>query len=140
MWHSLLQEKTTSEFFQLSARARVLCCKNGVVLHKTYLAICSDANKSVPKNGAFLSRKERFYTSNAPAHRLGVKLLSAVSKPLISHRATDTQIDATSTQLGKKTLKALIFAPLDNKSKMAAIAKVFNLDVYFFEGIYSKYG
>ncbi|TYK32742.1 hypothetical protein FNJ59_14310 [Bacteroides pyogenes] len=28
------------EFFQLSARARVLCCKNGVVLHKTYLAIC----------------------------------------------------------------------------------------------------
>ncbi|RRD74082.1 hypothetical protein EII14_09015, partial [Alloprevotella sp. OH1205_COT-284] len=26
--------------FQLSARARVLCSKNGVVLHKTYLAIC----------------------------------------------------------------------------------------------------
>ena len=35
-----LSRKTTSEFFQLSARARVLCCKNGVVLHKTYLAIC----------------------------------------------------------------------------------------------------
>ncbi|ERI84655.1 hypothetical protein HMPREF1981_02266 [Bacteroides pyogenes F0041] len=26
--------------FQLSRGARVLCCKNGVVLHKTYLAIC----------------------------------------------------------------------------------------------------
>ncbi|ATV30376.1 hypothetical protein CTM45_08855 [Prevotella intermedia] len=66
MWHSLLQEKTTSEFFQLSARARVLCCKNGVVLHKTYLAICpmqislsmKDENESLKKEH-FMSRKLR---------------------------------------------------------------------------------
>ncbi|PDP68815.1 hypothetical protein CLI85_13705 [Tannerella forsythia] len=49
------------EFFQLSARARGLCCKNGVVLHKTYLAICSDANKSVREGRKTIhSKKERF--------------------------------------------------------------------------------
>ncbi|GAE23619.1 hypothetical protein JCM10003_3420 [Bacteroides pyogenes JCM 10003] len=67
------------------------------MLHKTYLAICSDANKFVPKNGVFLSRKKTIYASKASAYRLGAKLLSVVSNPLTSHRATDTQIDATST-------------------------------------------
>ena len=60
-------KKTTLEFFQPSARARVLCCKNGVVLHKTYLAICpmqispsmKDENKSLQKE-RFMSRKLRF--------------------------------------------------------------------------------
>ncbi|ATV52362.1 hypothetical protein CTM50_04510 [Prevotella intermedia] len=55
-----LSRKTTSEFFQLSWRARVLCCKNEVMLHKTYLAICSDANKSASKGGALSSRNVCF--------------------------------------------------------------------------------
>ncbi|RRD78384.1 hypothetical protein EII41_02645 [Tannerella forsythia] len=46
--------------FQPSARARVLCCKNEVVLHKTYLAICSDANKSASKGSTLSSRNVCF--------------------------------------------------------------------------------
>jgi len=53
-----LPRKNDFGVFQLSRGARVLCCKNGVVLHKTYLAICTDANKSVPKDGALPSREE----------------------------------------------------------------------------------
>ncbi len=96
-----LPRKTTSEFFQLSARARVLCCKNEVMLHKTYLAICylPDANKSVPKSGAFLSRKERIYASNASAHRLGAKLLSVVSNHL---PLTEPQIRKSTPQVRTK--------------------------------------
>lgn len=96
------KKKTTSEFFQPSARARVLCCKNGVVLHKTYLAICSGANKSVREGRKSSSSKRTLCASKTSAYRLGAKLLSLVSKSLIFYGATNTQIDATSTQLAKR--------------------------------------
>lgn len=44
---------------------------------------------------------------NAPAHRLGAKLLSLVSKLLTSYRATSIHIEATSTQLAKRVEKEL---------------------------------
>ncbi|PIN27341.1 hypothetical protein CUC04_11940 [Prevotella intermedia] len=61
-----LSRKTTSEFFQLSWRARFLCCKNEVMLHKTYLAICpmqislsmKDENESLKKEH-FMPRRLR---------------------------------------------------------------------------------
>ncbi|PDP69195.1 hypothetical protein CLI70_02300 [Prevotella intermedia] len=65
-----LSRKTTSEFFQLSWRARVLCCKNEVMLHKTYLAICTDANKFVPKNDMLFSQNVCFPSHEITTYRL----------------------------------------------------------------------
>ena len=74
---------------------------------------------------------------------MGAKLLSVVPKALTSHGATNTQIDATSTQLAKRVEKELRrhlrFAPSKSKSKMSAIAKVPDWDAFLFEGMYSEY-
>ncbi len=40
------------------------------MLHKTYLAICSDANKFVPKNDMLFSRKVCFQSHEIPTYRL----------------------------------------------------------------------
>jgi len=45
-----------------------------------------------------------FYASKASAYRLGAKLLSVVPKPLTSHGATNTQIDATNKYAVSKKL------------------------------------
>ena len=116
--HSLFQEKTTSEFFQPSARARVLCCKNEVMLHKTYLAICSGANKSVREGWkSSLSGKDASCLENFGLP-LGAKLLRLAPKSLTSHDATNTQIGATSTQLAKrveKELRRYLYLPVEGQ-------------------------
>ena len=58
-------------------------------------------NPSV-KDGKRFTQKRTLYVSKTSACRLGAKLLSVVPKALTSHEATNTQIDATSTQLAKR--------------------------------------
>lgn len=125
MWHSLLQEKTTSEFFQLSARARVLCCKNGVVLHKTYLAICTDANKSVSKGGALSSRNVCFQSHEIPTYRLMQSYDHLHPKSLAG---TKPQITKSKPQVRTKkiTLIAASLSHIFALSNMSAMVCVFD--------------
>lgn len=59
------------------------------------------------KDGSRVSQKRTLHASKTSAYRLGAKLLSVVPKALTSHGATNTQIDATSTQLAKRVEKEL---------------------------------
>ena len=54
------------------------------------------------KDGSRVPQKRTIHASKASAYRLGAKLLSLVSKSLTYYGATNTQIDATSTQLAKR--------------------------------------
>ena len=54
------------------------------------------------KDGSRVSQKRTLYASKTSACRLGAKLLSLVPKSLIFYEATNTQIEATSTQLAKR--------------------------------------
>ena len=94
-----LSRKTTSEFFQLSWRARGLCCKNEVMLHKTYLAICSDANKSASKGGALSSRNVCFQSHEIPTYRLLQSYYLLSPKPL---KETKPQITKSKPQVRTK--------------------------------------
>ena len=77
------------------------------MLHKTYLAICSGANKSVREGWkSSLSGKDASCLENFGLP-LGAKLLRLAPKSLTSHDATNTQIGATSTQLAKRVEKEL---------------------------------
>ena len=59
------------------------------------------------KDGSRVPQKRTLYASKASAYRLGAKLLSVVPKSLTSYGATNTQIEATSTQLAKRVGKEL---------------------------------
>lgn len=61
-------------------------------------------NPSV-KDGSRVSQKRTLYASKTSVYRLGAKLLSLVPKSLIFYEATNTQIEATSTQLAKRVEK-----------------------------------
>ena len=54
------------------------------------------------KDGSRVSQKRTLHASKTSAYRLGAKLLSLVPKSLIFYEATNTQIEATSTQLAKR--------------------------------------
>ena len=88
------------------------------MLHKTYLAICSGANKSVREGRkSRLSKKNASYLENFGLP-LGAKLLRLAPKSLTSHDATNTQIGATSTQLAKrveKELRRYLYLPVEGQ-------------------------
>ena len=108
------------------------------MLHKTYLAICSGANKSVREGWkSSLSGKDASCLENFGLP-LGAKLLRLAPKSLTSHDATNTQIGATSTQLAKR-VEGICICPSKGKSKMSSIAKVPDWDAFLFERIYSEY-
>ena len=72
------------------------CC-----IKHTLLFAPAQINPSA-KDGSRVPQKRTLYASKASAYRLGAKLRSVVPKALTSHEATNTQIDATSTQLAKR--------------------------------------
>ncbi|WP_233569406.1 hypothetical protein, partial [Alloprevotella sp. OH1205_COT-284] len=91
----------TSEFFSslqeqgfYAAKTESCCIKHTLLFAPTQI------NPSV-KDGKRFTQKRTLYASKASVYRLGAKLLSVVPKPLTFHRATNTQIEATSTQLAK---------------------------------------
>ena len=81
------------------------------MLHKTYLAICSGANKSVREGWkSSLSGKDASCLENFGLP-LGAKLLRLAPKSLTSH-------DATSTQLAKRVEKELrrhLYLPVEGQ-------------------------
>ena len=97
-----LSRKTTSEFFSslqeqgfYAAKTESCCIKH------TLLFAPAQINPSA-KDGSRVPQKRTLYASKASAYRLGAKLLSVVPKSLTSYGATNTQIEATSTQLAKR--------------------------------------
>ena len=72
------------------------CC-----IKHTLLFAPAQINPSA-KDGSRVPQKRTIHASKASAYRLDAKLLSLVSKLLIFYGATNTQIDATSTQLAKR--------------------------------------
>ena len=91
------------------------------MLHKTYLAICSGANKSVREGWkSSLSGKDASCLENFGLP-LGAKLLRLAPKSLTSHDATNTQIGATSTQLAKrveKELRRYLYLPVEGQKSL----------------------
>lgn len=77
------------------------CC-----IKHTLLFAPAQINPSV-KDGSRVSQKRTLYASKTSVYRLGAKLLSLVPKSLIFYEATNTQIEATSTQLAKRVEKEL---------------------------------
>ena len=75
------------------------CC-----IKHTLLFAPAQINPSV-KDGSRVSQKRTLYASKTSVFRLGAKLLSLVPKSLIFYEATNTQIEATSTQLAKRVEK-----------------------------------
>ena len=70
------------------------------------------------KDGSRVPQKRTLYASKTSAYRLGAKLLSVVPKSLTSYGATNTQIEATSTQLAKrveKELRRYLYLPVEGQ-------------------------